>query len=37
MYQSSIIDLNPKYVVQRVGGDVLINISLFFGYAQRNL
>jgi len=33
MYQSSIIDLNPK----RVGGDVLINIALFFGYAQRNL
>jgi hypothetical protein len=37
MYQSSIIDLHPKHVVQRVGGDALINIALFFGYAPRNL
>jgi hypothetical protein len=37
MYQSSIIDLNPKHVVQRVGGDAFINIALFFRFAQRNL
>jgi hypothetical protein len=36
MYQSSIIDLHPKHVVQFVGGDALIKIALFFGYAHNN-
>jgi hypothetical protein len=36
MYQSNIIDFHPKPVVQCVGGDALINIALFFGYAHSN-